>query len=175
MPGNTALAVNKDIEYTMAKATPLPSASDLQNDGSYSEPERWEETYFFAKNRTETILNKIQKKIICLEEKEVICGKDLLDLEYEPLYEIPAVKNSGKKSHYIVSAEFVTTEDGTGVVHIAPMHGEDDYGVGVQYDLPIASLLDQTGHFNDNASEIVRGFYLKKGRNISRKIWKKED
>ncbi len=136
LPGNVALAVNEEIDYCLV--------------------EHSKENYILAKERLEIIK----------EDYEIIkkfSGKNLLDLEYEPLYEISAVKNSGKKTHYVVSADFVTTEDGTGIVHIAPMHGEDDYNVGVKYDLPIIPLLDQSGHYNDNAPEIVRGFYIKKG------------
>ena len=136
LPGNVALAVNEEIEYCLV--------------------DNGEEKYILAKERL-AVLKEGYK--ISQEFK----GKDLLNLEYESLYETPAVKNSNKKYHYVVLADFVTTEDGTGVVHIAPMHGEDDYNVGVQYDLPMIPLLDQTGHFNDSAPEIVRGFYLKKG------------
>lgn len=136
LPGNTALAVSEEFDYCLV---------------GYGK-----ENYILAKERLAVL--KEEYKIF-----QEFNGKFLVGLEYEALYEISAVKNSGKKSHYVVSAEFVTTEDGTGVVHIAPMHGEEDYGVGVQCDLPMIPLLDQTGHFNDNAPEFVRGFYLKKG------------
>ncbi|KKT20910.1 MAG: Isoleucine-tRNA ligase [Parcubacteria group bacterium GW2011_GWB1_43_8] len=146
LPSNVALAVKEEIDYCLV--------------------EQGKENYILAKERL-AVLKEGYK--ISQEFK----GKKLVGLEYEPLYEIPAVKNAAspssnfggakKKSHHVVSADFVTTEDGTGIVHIAPMHGEDDYNVGVRYDLPITPLLDQSGHYNDNAPEIVRGFYLKKG------------
>ena len=146
LPSNMALAVNEEIDYVAV--------------------EQGEEKYILAEKRSDVLKNEYKAL-------QKIKGKDLLNFEYEPLYEISAVKNSGsprkdlgeagKKSHYVVLADFVTTEDGTGVVHIAPMHGEDDYNVGVQYNLPMIPLLDQSGHFNDNAPEIVRGFYIKKG------------
>ena len=136
LPGNTALAVKEEIDYCLV--------------------EQDKENYILAKERLAVL------KEGCKVSQE-FKGKKLVGMEYEPLYGIPAVKNSGKKFYYVVSADFVTTEDGTGIVHIAPMHGEDDYNVGVRYDLPIIPLLDQRGHYNDNAPEIVRGFYLKKG------------
>jgi len=136
LPSNVALAVKEEIDYCLV--------------------EQDKENYILAKERLEVLKEGYK---VSQEFK----GKKLVGLEYEPLYDIPAVKNSGKKAHYVVSADFVTTEDGTGIVHIAPMHGEDDYNVGVRYDLPIIPLLDQSGHYNDNAPEIVRGFYLKKG------------
>src|SRR3989339_47994 len=136
LPSNVALAVKEEIDYCLV--------------------EQDKENYILAKERLEVLKEGYK---VSQEFK----GKKLVGLEYEPLYDIPAVKNSNKKSYYVVLADFVTTEDGTGIVHIAPMHGEDDYNVGVRYDLPIIPLLDQSGHYNDNAPEIVRGFYLKKG------------
>ena len=136
LPSNVALAVKEEIDYCLV--------------------EQDKENYILAKERLEVLKEGYK---VSQEFK----GKKLVGMEYEPLYDIPAVKNSNKKSYYVVSADFVTTEDGTGIVHIAPMHGEDDYNVGLKNDLPIIPLLDQSGHYNDNAPEIVRGFYLKKG------------
>lgn len=141
LPGNTALAVNKDIDYVLAENIKVKP---------------W--CIIMAKN-------KLFEADYVGEYKNYkeFKGKEIVGLEYESLYEIPAVKNSGKKSHYVVSADFVTTEDGTGIVHIAPMHGEDDYNVGVQHNLPTIPLLDSSGHFNKEAPEFIQGFYLKKG------------
>src|SRR3989338_5482369 len=151
LPSNVALAVKEEIDYCLV--------------------EQDKENYILAKERLEVLKEGYK---VSQEFK----GEKLVGLEYEPLYphtcfassetgvgvyDIPAVKNSGKKSYYVVSADFVTTEDGTGIVHIAPMHGEDDYNVGVRYDLPIIPILDQSGHFNKEAPEFIQGFYLKKG------------
>ena len=136
LPSNIALAIKEEIDYCLI--------------------EQDKENYILAKER----LAVLKEGYKVLQEFK---GKKLVGIEYEPLYDIPAVKNSNKKFYYVVSADFVTTEDGTGIVHIAPMHGEDDYNVGVRYDLPIVPLLDQSGHYNNNAPEIVRGSYLKKG------------
>jgi len=141
LPSNVALAVKEEIDYCLV--------------------EQDKENYILAKERLEVLKEGYK---VSQEFK----GKKLVGMEYEPLYDIPAVKNSGKKSHYVVSADFVTTEDGTGVVHIAPMHGEDDYNIGVRYDLPIAPLLDQNGHFNKEAPEFIQGFYLKKGERYTK-------
>ena len=143
-----AIAINEEIDYVLI---------------GYGEEK---EKYILAKER----LAVLKEGYKILQE---FSGGKLIGSEYEPLYDITAVKNSGKKSRYVVSADFVTTEDGTGIVHIAPMHGEDDYNVGVRYDLPVIPLLDSNGHFNKDAPEFIQGFYLKKGRNMLRKIWKK--
>lgn len=71
-------------------------------------------------------------------------GKELEGIEYEPLYQY--VKPD-KKCWYVVTANFVTMEEGTGIVHIAPAFGEDDYEVGLKYGLPIIQLVDLRGRF----------------------------
>ncbi len=120
LPGNVALAINPNIDYVKIQ---------LQ-DGD---------------------------KIIIGEEKlnlvkdykilEKFKGKNLVWIEYEPLYEIKELKNS--KSYKIIPADFVNTEDGTGVVHIAVMYGEDDYNVGKEIGLPEVHTVGQDGKFLD--------------------------
>jgi len=61
-------------------------------------------------------------------------GKELEGKEYEPLFDYVKPK---KKAWYVVLADFVTMDDGTGIVHMAPAFGEDDYKVGMKYDLPV--------------------------------------
>jgi isoleucyl-tRNA synthetase len=71
-------------------------------------------------------------------------GEKLAGLEYEPIYDF--VKPD-KHSHYTVLGDFVTTSDGTGIVHIAPAFGEDDYQLGLKYDLPVLQPVDKSGKF----------------------------
>ncbi|MBD3233914.1 MAG: isoleucine--tRNA ligase [candidate division Zixibacteria bacterium] len=71
-------------------------------------------------------------------------GAELMGLHYRPLFEF--VKTD-KKSHYVVNADFVTTEEGTGIVHIAPAFGADDYELSVKYDLPVVQAVDEKGKF----------------------------
>ncbi|MBN1543161.1 isoleucine--tRNA ligase [candidate division KSB1 bacterium] len=75
---------------------------------------------------------------------ESFTGQDLAGLDYEPFfpYIVP-----DKKAHYTVLGDFVTTTDGSGIVHIAPAFGEDDYQLGVKYDLPVIRPVDQSGQF----------------------------
>ncbi len=77
-----------------------------------------------------------------------IKGKDLIGLEYDPLFEIESIKKSKVKAYYVVPADFVSTEDGTGVVHIAPMYGEEDYELGKQVGLPEIHTVNEDGYFN---------------------------
>lgn len=71
-------------------------------------------------------------------------GENLAGLEYEPIYDF--VKPD-RRSHYTVLGDFVTTSDGTGIVHIAPAFGEDDYQLGKKYDLPVLQPVDKSGKF----------------------------
>ena len=73
-------------------------------------------------------------------------GKELEGIEYEPLFDYAKPE---KKAWYVVLADFVTMEDGTGIVHIAPAFGEDDYDVGRKYDLPVIQLVKMDGTFPD--------------------------
>ena len=83
----------------------------------------------------------------------------MIGLEYEPLFDVPSMK--GKKSYKVYAADFVKTDEGTGIVHTAVVHGEDDYDLGIAQGFPVVSLLDEKGHFNDKAPEFVRGKYFK--------------
>lgn len=139
LPGNVALAVGSLIDYVEVKVG--------------------EEVLILAKERLPVLTDPYE---IVAEKK----GKDLVGLEYEPLYQIPAVKDSGKKAFYVAEADFVTTTDGTGVVHTAVIYGEDDYNLGLKLDLPMVQLLDPAGHFNDKAPELIKGQYFKKAERI---------
>ena len=61
-----------------------------------------------------------------------------------------------KKAWYVVLADFVTMDDGTGIVHIAPAFGEDDYNVGKKYDLPVVQLVKLDGTFPDEVKTLER-------------------
>ena len=95
-------------------------------------------------------------------------GKDWEGLEYEPLFpettaEIKRISpaSSAVKAHYVVCDGYVTMGDGTGVVHIAPAFGEDDYKVGKKYGLPVVQLVNERGCF-DERFESLNGIFAKK-------------
>ena len=94
------------------------------------------------------VAEKLANKVLG-EEYEVVCeytGKDLEYREYEQLMPILEVN---KKAFYITCADYVTMEDGTGIVHIAPAFGQDDYEVGLKYDLPILNPVDENGCYTE--------------------------
>ncbi len=83
------------------------------------------------------------------EEYEILeemPGKALEYLEYEQLLDFVQVPD-GVKAFFVTCADYVTTDDGTGIVHIAPAFGEEDYLTGMQYHLPILQPVDETGKF----------------------------
>lgn len=71
-------------------------------------------------------------------------GRALADIAYVPLF---SFLRSTKRSHYTVLADFVTTTDGSGIVHLAPAFGQDDYQAGVKHDLPFFQPIDKSGRF----------------------------
>ena len=86
------------------------------------------------------------------QEYEIIdgySGKDLENLEYEPLFDYA---KPDKKAWFVICADFVTMDDGTGIVHIAPAFGEDDYNIGLKFDLPVIQLVKLDGTFKDEVT-----------------------
>ncbi|HCS75784.1 MAG TPA: isoleucine--tRNA ligase [Clostridiales bacterium] len=80
------------------------------------------------------------------EVLEELQGKELEHIEYEQL--MPFVK-ADKKAFFVTVADYVTTEDGTGIVHTAPAFGEDDYQTGVKYNLPVMQPVDERGLYTE--------------------------
>ncbi len=84
-------------------------------------------------------------------------GSDLVGHEYEPLYTFVKTK---KKAWYVIPADFVTLDEGTGIVHTAPAFGEDDYRVGVEYNLPFLQPVDGGGRFTEEVKPWA-GMFIK--------------
>ncbi|MFQ5601964.1 MAG: isoleucine--tRNA ligase [bacterium] len=82
-------------------------------------------------------------------------GKELLGINYQPLYHFCA---TDRKLHYTVAGDFVSTEEGTGIVHIAPAFGEDDYQVGLKHDLPVLQPVDKSGKFTAEVTQFAQKF-----------------
>ena len=94
------------------------------------------------------VAKKLAHKVLG-DDFEVVCeylGKELEYREYEQLLPILSVN---KRAFYITCADYVTMEDGTGIVHIAPAFGQDDYEVGVKYDLPMLNPVDEQGCYTE--------------------------
>jgi isoleucyl-tRNA synthetase len=137
LPGNVALAVGEKIEYSVVKVG--------------------EEVYIIASERLSAIFPDSSQCSVL----SALPGKDLLGLEYEPLFNVKSLKS--KKSYKVYGADFVTTTDGTGVVHTAVMYGEDDYKLGAELGLPQHHTVDEQGHFTKEVKELA-GMYAKSGK-----------
>ncbi|MDP3661410.1 MAG: class I tRNA ligase family protein [bacterium] len=134
LPGNVALAVGEKIVYVKVK---------IEND-----------LFILAKDRLADIF-----KGKAYETIEEIKGKKLVGLEYEPIFDVPILK--AEKSYKVYAADFVNTEEGTGIVHTAVMYGEDDFALGQKEKLPMVQLLDASAKYNENSPEFLRGKYVK--------------
>jgi isoleucyl-tRNA synthetase len=127
LPGNAAIAVNPGAEYVYVR---------LKDD------EGKEEVLILARDRLEA-LNVDTFHI----EKEVL-GKDLAGKEYEPLFTLANVPDSADESklYKVWEAEFVSIEDGSGVLHVAPAFGEDDLNLAKKEGIPVVITIDENGH-----------------------------
>ena len=121
LPSNVSLCVNPDVTYAYVRV-----------DGK--------ETLIMAKDLIGTVLEGHDTEII----KEV-AGRELEYKHYEPLFECTRKAAGGKDAFYVMVDDYVTTTDGTGIVHNAPAFGEDDYRVCKKYDLPFVQMVDSKG------------------------------
>lgn len=88
---------------------------------------------------------------------ERVKGKQLAGLEYERLF---AYHTIDRRAFYVVGADFVTTEDGTGIVHMAPAYGEDDYQTSLTYNLPTIHPVNRSGEFGSEVTDFA-GMFVK--------------
>lgn len=94
------------------------------------------EVYYLAEALAPAVLGAGYEVLHCM------LGKELEHRAYEPLFDVP---QPGKKCWYVTCDGYVTLEEGTGIVHLAPAFGEDDAAVGRKYDLPFVQLVDGKG------------------------------
>lgn len=131
--GNVALAVGNEIDYVKVKV-----------EG---------ESLILAKDRLKDVLKDKKYEIITQFK-----GKDLVGIHYRPLFNYyfnQAELKDGENGWEIYPADFVTTEDGTGVVHIAPAFGEDDMNLGRKYSLPFVQHVGMDGLIKPEAEEFA--------------------
>lgn len=121
LPSNVALCVNPDAEYIRAA--------------------KGDETFILAHALADKVLGEGEYTVL-----ETMTGKSLEYKEYEPLFRYVSPK---EKCWYVTCDDYVTMEDGTGVVHIAPAFGEDDAKVGRAYDLPFVQLVNAKGEMTE--------------------------
>lgn len=158
LPSNTALAVGKKITYvkvlTFNPYTAAPvsvvMAESLLN--SYFKPEGAEAEMAYTTN----------DKLLPYRIKESYLGVDLTGIRYEQL--LPYVQPDNGDAFVVIPGDFVSTEDGTGIVHIAPSFGADDMKVARENGIGSMTLVDSTGKFLDTVGEFA-GRYVKDYKN----------
>ena len=133
LPANMVLAVNQDVDYSLV---------------AYGDKK-----FYVASDRIEKVMTDEKHQPLEYSIVKTIKGSELTGKRFEPLFE-----NRGPAAHKILHADFVTTEDGTGIVHIAPAYGEDDYELCRKNDVPVLSLVDGDGNYTE-------------GRWLGRNIW----
>ena len=133
LPANMVLAVNRDVDYSLV---------------AYGDKK-----FYVASDRVEKVMTDEKHQPLEYSIVKTIKGSELVGKRFEPLFE-----NRGPAAHKILHADFVTTDDGTGIVHIAPAYGEDDYELCRKNDVPMLSLVDGDGNYTE-------------GRWLGRNIW----
>ena len=171
LPSNLALAVSPNIDYVLV---------ETYNPYSYKKcnvilAKKLFDT-FFLRNETQSIaigssvkiINGDLAEITNLEDQKQLLhkgklqewkildefkGKDFENIQYKQLLPFEANKDISLNACKVLLGDFVTTEDGTGIVHIAPAFGADDYKIGQKYNIGILNLVDKEGKFIDGVGE----------------------
>ncbi len=139
LPGNAALAVGPKIEYSKVKTA--------------------DATYILATERLARVFKDVQHEIV-----GTMKGSELVGKTYKPLYPFlndsvtGAEKSKLKNAFKVYAADFVTTADGTGIVHIAPMYGQDDFELGTKASLPKHHLVNDDGTFKKEVGFLAGKF-----------------
>ena len=133
LPANMVVAVNQDVDYSLV---------------AYGDKK-----FYIASDAIERVMADEKHQPLEYSIIKTIKGAELVGKRFEPLFE-----NRGPNAHKVLHADFVTTDDGTGLVHIAPAYGEDDYELCRKHDVPVLSLVDGDGNYTE-------------GRWLGRNIW----
>ena len=124
LPANTALAVNEDLTYVEVKVG--------------------NERLVIAKELLGKVLQDDKHQPIEYEVLREFKGKELVGLEYEPLF-----IDRGEGAHKVWAAPYVSHEDGTGIVHLAPAYGEEDFELAKEKGIPVIHTIDENGIFTE--------------------------
>lgn len=122
LPANVAIAVNPKLEYSLV--------------------EYQGKRLYVAALAVEKVFRDEKRQPLEYSVVKKVKGTELVGKKYHPLFE-----NHGPNAHRILAADFVTAEDGTGIVHEAPAYGEEDYELCKAEDVPIVSIVDENGHY----------------------------
>ena len=98
-------------------------------------------------------------------------GAELVGLEYQPLMENFSREERQKDTYHVLTAEYVSDEDGTGIVHIAPAYGEVDYDLALAYEVDFVDLLDEQGYYVESAEKWLMDLGVRKTDENGIELW----
>ena len=124
LPANVAVAVNPKIQYAL-----------IQYD---------DKKIYIAQDAVERVMQNEKHQPLSYTVIKTISGKELVGKKYWPLFE-----NRGPSAHRVLAADFVTSVDGTGIVHEAPAYGEEDYELCKKEGVPVVALVDEHGNYTE--------------------------
>ncbi|HYF10364.1 MAG TPA: class I tRNA ligase family protein, partial [Candidatus Paceibacterota bacterium] len=135
LPGNVALAVNTDFSYTALRVAGV------------------QELYILASDRVAEVFKEKDVEIV----HDDIKGEDLVGLEYTPLFDYYVNENLDNKENAwkVYAAPYVTLEDGTGIVHLAPAFGAEDMLLARQHKIPLIHHVGMDGKFTDKVRDFA--------------------
>jgi isoleucyl-tRNA synthetase len=125
LPANTAIAVNKDIDYV-----------EVDLDGEH---------LILAKELAAKVLTDAKHQALDYKVVRSLKGKELVGKSYEPLFGV----DRGNNAHKVWHAGYVSVEDGSGIVHIAPAYGEEDFAMARNEKIPVVHVIDENGHYTE--------------------------
>ncbi|MBU1202428.1 isoleucine--tRNA ligase [Patescibacteria group bacterium] len=161
--GNVALAVGADIDYVKVKIDTGSEKSSIKIGTLENVSVPKFETFIVAKELLDKIVDNRAHEIL-----ETFKGQDLVGKKYKPLFDYYYNdKNLANRDNgwQIYTADFVTTEEGTGIVHMAPAFGEDDMNLGREKNLPFIQHVAMDGHINKEAIDFA-GLNVKPKDNV---------
>ena len=149
LPGNVGLAVGPEVTYVRARVT--------------EQAENWNGAGGAEVGEVVILAKDLMKEVLRhnVEIIEEIQGKSLVGMAYEPLFPDAVPRNDSTTAWTVLEADWVTTTDGTGVVHTAVMYGEDDYNLGMAAGLPAHHTVGMDGSFIEGTHPQLDGRYVK--------------
>ncbi|MBP9765623.1 MAG: class I tRNA ligase family protein, partial [Candidatus Pacebacteria bacterium] len=170
IPGNVALAINKEFEYVKVEATKKENKKT--------------ESFILAKDRFEKVFEVFKDDFEDIRVIDTFSGEKLIGKKYKAPFFVRSILEANKivgdadfNFYKIWDAEFVTLDTGTGVVHIAPMFGEDDNNLAKKYNLPRLRHVNMDGSFDrdviDELYDKDRGIFVKADESTQLKEIKK--
>ena len=154
IPGNRALAYGSDLEYILIKIREV-------NDSSIA---KIGDKIMIAKDLRDNVMNEVG--ITKIEVIKNFLGKALKETECEHPFKDIGYDFSVK----VLEADFITLEQGTGIVHIAPGHGTDDYNIGIKNNIDIVQTITDDGKYNEHAKGFVGKHVFKVDLQIAEKL-----